>query len=395
MDAWLKSLTNAQGGDENYLYDMLFHPQYGIHYVEGQYFGGLVLPTLKLNKFDVYVYGYGYKISSLLLYIQQYGIEVKGVIDRDPEKAKIKRYDGVPIIHISQINLIPNPENIFVVIGAHNLAGFTLQEISETLHSAGISKYCEISAFERGIINHHFYGDVNDYFQANYQELKKFYDSLEDEMSRRVMLEYIYSLTHGYRYRLPMCDGTNKYFMGDTTENGDIEPLYVHKKDEVWLNCGASIGDNVFHYLAHGFDADMIFAVESDETRFKQLCENLDRLPKEYRKKVTAVKCFIDREVDFGKLFGGKEVSLVNADIEGNELELLKALEEVIIRNRPVLAICAYHKNSDLIDLPGYLNSIVKDYSFVLRKYAGYTQGHCESCELVLYAIPYERKIRL
>lgn len=115
MDLWSTSLLDAQIGD-NFLYDMLFRPQYGVHYVESQLFGGLMLPLLKLNKFDVYVYGYGYNISSLLLYVQQYGIEVKGVIDQNLGKTTIKRYDGVPIIHVSQVDQFPSPDNILVII---------------------------------------------------------------------------------------------------------------------------------------------------------------------------------------------------------------------------------------------------------------------------------------
>ena len=115
MDKWSTSLMDAQAGDD-FLYDMLFQPQYDVHYVEGQLFGGLMLPLLKLNKFDVYVYGYGYNISSLVLYIQQYGIEVKGIIDQNLEKTKIKRYDGVPIMHASQIGQLSDPDNVFELL---------------------------------------------------------------------------------------------------------------------------------------------------------------------------------------------------------------------------------------------------------------------------------------
>ncbi len=392
MDMWSNSLMDARTGDE-FLYDMLFYPQYEVHYVEGRQFGGVVLPLLKLNRFDVYVYGYGYNISSLLLYIQQYGIEVKGIIDQDIEKTKIKRYDEVPIIHVSQISQFPSPDNVYVVIGVHHTAGFNLQEIVEKLHGVGITKYCTIDSREREIIDTRFSGEMNDYFQMHYQELQKLYETLEDKMSKQVMLEYIYSLTHGgYRYRLPMCEGKSKYFIGATV-NGDTEPLYVHKKDEVWLNCGANIGDTIFQYLVNGFDADTIFAVEADEVCFEKLNGNLGRLPDVYQKKIVPVKCFIDANVDFETIFMGKTISLINADIEGNELDLLKALKKIIVRDRPVLAICAYHKRSDLIDLPEYLSSVVKDYSFVIRKYAGWTKAFCDCCELVLYAIPFERKI--
>jgi hypothetical protein len=70
--------------------------------------------------------------------------------------------------------------------------------------------------------------------------------------------------------------------------------------------------------------------------------------------------------------------------IEGAELEALKGAKKTIIEHRPQLAISIYHKNKDLYEIPLYLNSILKDYTFRIQHY-----GNC-FWETIWYAIPNE-----
>ena len=82
---------------------------------------------------------------------------------------------------------------------------------------------------------------------------------------------------------------------------------------------------------------------------------------------------------------------MINADIEGGELALLKSMKGLISSARPVLAICAYHKAEDLVTLPRYIRESVNNYCFVLRKYESNVENVRRTAELVLYAIPEER----
>ncbi|MFH1618985.1 MAG: FkbM family methyltransferase [bacterium] len=68
-------------------------------------------------------------------------------------------------------------------------------------------------------------------------------------------------------------------------------------------------------------------------------------------------------------------------DIEGAELDALKGAAETIKKNRPKLAICIYHKPSDLFEIPLFIKSLVPEYRFYLR------QHQPISCDLVLYAV--------
>ena len=76
-----------------------------------------------------------------------------------------------------------------------------------------------------------------------------------------------------------------------------------------------------------------------------------------------------------------EKVSFIKMDIEGAELEGLKGARDTIIKNRPRLAICIYHKPEDILEIPLYLQSIVPDYKFYIRHYSNH------DIETVLYAV--------
>lgn len=77
-----------------------------------------------------------------------------------------------------------------------------------------------------------------------------------------------------------------------------------------------------------------------------------------------------------------EKVTFIKMDIEGAELEALKGCQNTIKKYRPKLAISVYHKKEDIIEIPGYIMSLVPDYHFYLRHYSS---GFAET---VLYALP-------
>jgi hypothetical protein len=63
----------------------------------------------------------------------------------------------------------------------------------------------------------------------------------------------------------------------------------------------------------------------------------------------------------------------------------LRGARDVIKRHRPVLAVCLYHKQEHLWQIPLLLQSLTTDYRLFLRRYS-------DDCwELVGYAVPEER----
>ncbi|MEI8388889.1 MAG: FkbM family methyltransferase [bacterium] len=68
-------------------------------------------------------------------------------------------------------------------------------------------------------------------------------------------------------------------------------------------------------------------------------------------------------------------------DVEGAELGALIGAKNTLIKDRPQLAVCLYHKNEDFYEIPLYLNSILSNYTFKFSQ---------EFRTSLLYAIPNE-----
>ena len=124
----------------------------------------------------------------------------------------------------------------------------------------------------------------------------------------------------------------------------------------------------------------------------------MDYLEKETRNKIAVINSYFGKGENQAKLddvFADKKITLINMDIEGAELDVIKSARKVIQKNRPVLSICVYHKPDDIASILSYLQETVEDYTFYLRKYVSssgdYYNGRYRLNELVLYAIPKER----
>lgn len=61
-----------------------------------------------------------------------------------------------------------------------------------------------------------------------------------------------------------------------------------------------------------------------------------------------------------------EKIDFIKMDIEGSEEEALKGAVKTIKKYKPKLAICAYHKDDDLIVLPQLIKSILPEYKLYL-----------------------------
>lgn len=84
--------------------------------------------------------------------------------------------------------------------------------------------------------------------------------------------------------------------------------------------------------------------------------------------------------IDIDFVVKEEKVSFIKMDVEGSELKALQGAKQTIIKNRPRLAICIYHKPEDIIEIPFYILSLVPDYKFYIRHYSSHMW------ETVLYA---------
>ena len=92
------------------------------------------------------------------------------------------------------------------------------------------------------------------------------------------------------------------------------------------------------------------------------------------------------RTVRLDDVVGGTKVGFIKMDIEGAEYDALHGACRILERDKPLLAICVYHKPGDILAIMEYLREIVPSYHFALRQYGfEYGLGICNG-ETVLYA---------
>ena len=80
-------------------------------------------------------------------------------------------------------------------------------------------------------------------------------------------------------------------------------------------------------------------------------------------------------------IISGDRITMIKMDVEGAELESLKGAKQTIIKDKPKLAICIYHKPEDMWEIPLYIKELVPEYRLYIRH-------HCRAdSETVLYAV--------
>lgn len=63
------------------------------------------------------------------------------------------------------------------------------------------------------------------------------------------------------------------------------------------------------------------------------------------------------------------EIGLIKMDIEGAEFDALHGAKQTIQRDKPLMAVCVYHRQGDMLAIMDYLHSLVPEYRFWLRHY--------------------------
>ena len=182
---------------------------------------------------------------------------------------------------------------------------------------------------------------------------------------------------------------------------------------EVLADGGAFDGDTIRAFIRkRGGHFKHVYAIEPDARSRAELERYVRSLPQQDASRIDVLPYGLGRSdgrVRFAadgtlasrlELTGSSEVEIrtldnicagkhcptfVKMDIEGAELDAISGAAQTISRCRPVMAICAYHRCSDLWVIPMLLKEMCSDYRIFLRRYA-------EECwETVYYAIPPER----
>lgn len=222
------------------------------------------------------------------------------------------------------------------------------------------------------------------FYQERFDDVVRVGNLFSDNNSREIFQEYLRTYCENKVYSGEHVLFRYKYFYG----SNEKEVLYKHLNNEVWLNCGAGRGETVFAYLSEGFTFKKIYAVDADDEELDSFRKDIKFLPESKRKNVEIIQKKIDNSSDVRDIIGDNKLTLLNADIEGAETQLLHGIIDIIKKDRPVLSICVYHKMEDSLYIPLYLSNELSDYVFFLRKYVSSATCKKRNNELVFFAIP-------
>lgn len=192
------------------------------------------------------------------------------------------------------------------------------------------------------------------------------------------------------------------------------EQLFALRSDERFVDCGAYDGDTLsdFLRLSRG-EFQNFWALEPDPANFAKLQEVVAGLCEDQQKRIallpiaasdcaqtlrfsaeaTAASMVTEQggiEVEgqtLDALLAGSDPTFIKMDIEGAELSALHGSCELLSRCRPILAICVYHLQEHLWEIPEWLRGVLPNYHFHLRPH------DLEGWDLVCYAVPRERAL--
>lgn len=232
------------------------------------------------------------------------------------------------------------------------------------------------------------------------EEILNIYSSLADDKSREIMGNYI----RGHY------TGNQEFFLKDYAENQYFDKELIKlSEEEVIIDGGAYIGDTLSDFIAltdnkykHYYAFEPTKEIVEKLKYVKEATLNNDSRITIYNNLLSDTNKKMKFNVVYENMASNKisesddgesieavkidevineEVSLIKMDIEGSELAALKGAEQTILKNKPKLAICIYHKFDDILTIPSYIMSLGLEYKYYIRHHAK------NANEYVFYAI--------
>ena len=238
-----------------------------------------------------------------------------------------------------------------------------------------------------------------DYFSKNQSKIAKILHHLANADSQKIFADVISCRIH--KTAPKWCCKGPQYFPRDIFKLGP---------QEVFVDCGAYTGDTILNFLAacnHRYK--QIVAFEPEPTLFNKLKQNdffactyinggvwkknsqlpflaLGSAGSRLEVADTSGDCPSSQLIDVPVYKIDDEpvcaqVTFLKMDVEGAELSALKGAEQTIRRNKPKLAVCIYHSDRDMLDIPLWILSLNLGYKLYVRHYSN------DLWETVLYAV--------
>ncbi|MBQ2822326.1 MAG: FkbM family methyltransferase [Thermoguttaceae bacterium] len=346
----------------------------------------------KNNHLPIFLFGCGNYAHLCRRTLQSDGIDIDGYYIDKAYWHENMNVGGKPIFPFS--TELPLNCNILICIQA-NIQGRLAMLIQQLQH-------CGALVWTNSVIPRFDYiGErmTPEFFLENSHCFFQAYSLLSDDISRHSFLESIKARISG-----------NCLYYRHTYPDNEYTWIMNKKNSQYIVNGGACNGETIESMerfaLEKGFSIIKNYAIEPNTKLLTELQSrispypwnsNVECIPKglaECRKNITFAMAdqgsFIVNPADpvvnlkFRECHPEDLVSIetvaldellpenvpityIKLDIEGAELAALKGARKTILRCRPTLAVCVYHRRTDLFEIPRFIHSIVPNYSFYLR----------------------------
>jgi FkbM family methyltransferase len=294
-----------------------------------------------------------------------------------------------------------------------------LRPIAEALDALGVDKYYSIFAFEKhdlfrfsldGAQHNRLFAELNiETCNKHRDEIALARSVLCDDLSLKLFDALIAARTEMNvedccKHVAPLTSPPeNQYFPDDIKE-------FVFSEEEIMVDCGSYDGNDIKKLMQRaGGKFKYAYAFEPDRRCFEWVEEfarghpNVEAIRKGvfnsagsfflYEEPILAQSrlsvdkngsyevqvCRLDDEIK-------GSVTFIKMDIEGSEIGALEGAERLIRTYKPKLAICVYHKFTDLWEIPLLVKKFVPEYKIFLRHHMPLSPSQTRILETVAYA---------
>lgn len=342
-------------------------------------------PDYSIRDFDfttVMIYGAGGNGKLIYKLLKYLDINIVAFLDRGA-KPKQKLY-GVPVYHPDADVIDDEMKKIPLVIALDQFL-YNIATIVSDLETIG---YREVSYNHDVICKANFYyfntmhGDTSVDLKTEQGKIIQALELLADDMSRNIFVDFIKArLTSDFSATI-----INREFTACVQVDVPLAKGYAK-----FLDCGAYTGDTFKDLIEHqkvdtyiGFEPmldnfqKLSKTVKDNKNRYKQAIlyplgvanENGyikfdDELDSCSKISDTGKSTIITAKID--DIIQNIAPTMIKMDIEGAEISALMGAKQTIVNYKPDLAICVYHRLSDLWNIPLLINSFNSEYKFYLR----------------------------
>lgn len=356
----------------------------------------------------IVIYGAGGLGQRLLRGLRAQGVEPLAFADRNPA-AWLTSPEGLAVLSPDEAVHRFGRDAVFVVAVWNPVATGGVSAIAAHLTAMGCRRVVPFTwlfwKYDREFLPYYLWDLPGRVIEAA-DNVRAAYAMLLGSRSQAEFLRQLEFRLTGDFGCLKAPDGDPQYFPAR---------LFRPREDECFVDCGAYDGDTL-RAMAEwtGGRFQKAVAFEADPWSFGALQQMVER-DETLRHRVRIVQQAVGREagtlrfaasglssaaiseagdievqcVPLDEALTGEHPTYIKMDIEGAEMDALAGASAVLRRDRPALAICAYHVQDHLWRIPLLIHEMLPESRLLLRPYCA------NGWELVCYAIPADRPLDL